>query len=57
MKPTCEPCGSSDHSTAVDNDKSITDSPICVSPITGPGARSAQPRISKLRRARQVQQA
>jgi len=44
--------GRSDHSTAEDSDRSRIPSASCVSPIAGPGARSAQPRISSLPRAR-----
>jgi hypothetical protein len=57
MKEMCTPAGSSDHSTAHASDRSITDRVTCASPIAGPGARSAQPRISSVPRARHAHSA
>ena len=46
MKPMCALDGSSHQSTEPARLRSITLSTTCGSPIVGPGARSAQPRIS-----------
>ena len=57
MKGTWASAGSSDHSTALESDRSSTDSPSCASAIAGPGACSAQPRISSTPRAKQAHSA
>ena len=56
-KPMCVGGGSSHHNTAEDSDRSMTESAICVSPSAAPGARSAQPRISSVPRARDAHSA
>ena len=57
MKGTCASGGNSDQSTALESDRSSTESASCVSPIAAPGGRSAQPRISNAVCAKQAHSA